>query len=332
MANDDDAAVVFGGEAAQEPADLSSVSGVEVGGGFVGEQDGRVVGEGAGDGDALLFPARELVGSEPESVAEPDAAEKVGGSVAGGAADGAGEVAGELDVLAGAERREEVEVLEDEPEVAWPAAGEPGSGAVVRSTLSMTIEPLVGRSMAPSIRSKVVLPLPEGPMPRTTSPAAMSRSTPSMAWTAMSPAPKVLVRCGRPGGRGCRHKPVRDCAPHTLRDLRPLPAAGHAEFGSEPTRSGEGQAPIRRASPRVGVAAVGARLFAGSHAPHERQPDGLAAPVGVRVAVDVLVTVAGTFAVDHRTAAGTGARAQPGLVPPVLYQQAPGSVTGDADR
>ena len=123
MADDDDAAAVFGGEAAQEPGDLASVSGVEVGGGFVGEQDGGVVGEGAGDGDALLLAAGELVGPEPEAVAEPDAVEKVGGAVAGGVAGGAGEVAGELDVLAGAERGEQVEVLEDEPEVAGPQRG-----------------------------------------------------------------------------------------------------------------------------------------------------------------------------------------------------------------
>jgi hypothetical protein len=100
VADDDDAAVVFGGEAAQQPADVASVSGVEVGGGFVGEQDGGVVGEGAGDGDALFLAAGELVGPEAEPVPEPDAAEEVDGAGAGGVTDGAGEVAGELDVLA----------------------------------------------------------------------------------------------------------------------------------------------------------------------------------------------------------------------------------------
>ena len=108
----------------------------------------------------------------------------------------------------------------------------------------------------------------------------------------------------------------------------PSRPAARADLGSEPARSVGGPTPIRRASSRVGMAAGGARLIAGSHAPHERQPDGLAAPVGVRVAEDMLVTVAGAFAVDHRTAAGTGAPAQPGLVPWVAVPAGPGICHG----
>ena len=99
------------------------------------------------------FSPPESWSPEAEPVPEPDLAEEVDGAGAGGATDGAGEVAGELDVLAGAECGEQVEVLEDEPEVVARSAGRRRSGAA-RSTPSMTTEPLVGRSMAPSIRSR----------------------------------------------------------------------------------------------------------------------------------------------------------------------------------
>jgi hypothetical protein len=66
----------------------------------------------------------------------------------------------------------------------------------------------------------------------------------------------------------------------------------------------------------------GLGLLAGSHAPHERQPGGPAAPGGVRFAVEQLVTVAGTFAVGHRTAARTRASAHRG---PVLRAAVPSS-------
>ena len=49
------------------------------------------------------------------------------------------------------------------------------SGAVARSTPSTTIEPDVGRSIAPRIKSRAVLPLPDGPMIRSTSPRSGSR-------------------------------------------------------------------------------------------------------------------------------------------------------------
>jgi hypothetical protein len=68
----------------------------------------------------------------------------------------------------------------------------------------------------------------------------------------------------------------------------------------------------------------GLGLLAGSHAPDERQPDGLAAPEGVRFAVEELVTAGGTFAVDHRTAAGTRAPAHGGLVPRAPVPAIPG--------
>ena len=46
--------------------------GVQGGGGLVAEQDLRVVGQGAGDGDALLLAAGELGGVGPGPVAQAD--------------------------------------------------------------------------------------------------------------------------------------------------------------------------------------------------------------------------------------------------------------------
>ena len=50
---------------------------VEVGRGFVGEDDGRVVGQGAGDGDALLLASGQLSRQVVEAVAQADDGEQV---------------------------------------------------------------------------------------------------------------------------------------------------------------------------------------------------------------------------------------------------------------
>src|SRR5512138_651469 len=71
----------------------------------------------------------------------------------------------------------------------------------------------------------------------------------------------------------------------------------------------------RRASVALGCGGGrGLGSLAGSHAPHERQPGGPATPVAVRFAVEQLLPVAGTFAVDHRTAARRRAPAHGGPV------------------
>ena len=49
--------------------------GVEVAGGFVGEDDGGLVDEGAGDGDALALTAGELVGLVVHAGLEADGGE-----------------------------------------------------------------------------------------------------------------------------------------------------------------------------------------------------------------------------------------------------------------
>jgi len=62
VGDDDHSATVLFGEAAEDIEDGAAGGGIEGGGRFVGEDDGGVAGEGAGDGDALLLAAGEVGG------------------------------------------------------------------------------------------------------------------------------------------------------------------------------------------------------------------------------------------------------------------------------
>lgn len=85
---------------------------------------------------------------------------------------------------------------------------------------------------------------------------------------------------------------------------------------------GAGLRHLRRHRPPGGACSWGRRgnrvggvgPLAWSQSPHERQPDRLATPVGVGLAVDVLITVADSFAVGRRTITREWAPAHPGLV------------------
>ncbi|EMA68522.1 GDSL-like lipase/acylhydrolase domain-containing protein [Halorubrum distributum JCM 13916] len=87
--------------------------GVEVPRRLVREQHGGLVDQRAGDGDALLLPARELARLVVEPVAEPEPREQVRRPVARVAGVERGR---HRDVLDRGQRRQEVEVLEDEPD------------------------------------------------------------------------------------------------------------------------------------------------------------------------------------------------------------------------
>jgi hypothetical protein len=59
---DEDEGFALAVQVVEEIEDFFAGLGVEVAGGFVGEDDERAVGKGAGDGDALLLAAGKLVG------------------------------------------------------------------------------------------------------------------------------------------------------------------------------------------------------------------------------------------------------------------------------
>ena len=76
----DDQPVV--GDLLQHGHDLHAGLGIQSAGGLVGEQDLRVVDQGAGDRHPLHLPARELVGPFVDMVGQPDLGQRSQGPFA----------------------------------------------------------------------------------------------------------------------------------------------------------------------------------------------------------------------------------------------------------
>ena len=91
---------------------------VEVSGRLVGEQDGGLPGHRAGDGDALLLAARELAGQVPGAVRHPDAFERRFDPLPALGRLHAAVGERQLDVLEDRQVANQVEALEDEPDLA----------------------------------------------------------------------------------------------------------------------------------------------------------------------------------------------------------------------
>ena len=92
--------------------------GVQVAGGLVGKEQARPVDEGAGDRDSLLLAAGELAGVVPQPVSEAHR-----GQLRPGPVEGVGlarELAGRGHVLESGHGGDEMEGLEDDPDVAAP--------------------------------------------------------------------------------------------------------------------------------------------------------------------------------------------------------------------
>lgn len=96
---------------------------VEVAGWFVSEQDRRIIDEGAGDADALLFAAGEFAGQVVGAMAEANFFECATGF---GFVGHGVEVLREHDVFDGGEIRDEVKLLEDEADLVGAEAVELG--------------------------------------------------------------------------------------------------------------------------------------------------------------------------------------------------------------
>jgi hypothetical protein len=94
---------------------------------------------------------------------------------------------GKLDVLERRRPRQQVEALEDEPELLVPDPGEPVGFTLEISSPSSTYRPSVGRSMQPMMFISVVLPDPEAPMIATISPRSIRTETPFSTWRSTSP-------------------------------------------------------------------------------------------------------------------------------------------------
>ena len=98
--------------------DLLAGRGVEVPGRLVGEEEVRVVDEGAGDGHPLLLAARQFAGVVSQAVREPDGGELLAGPVE--RVGGARELARRGHVLEGGHGGNEVERLEHDADVSPP--------------------------------------------------------------------------------------------------------------------------------------------------------------------------------------------------------------------
>ena len=111
-------------QAAQQCNDLLPGLGVKVSCGFVGQNDAGIVGQGAGDGDALLLAARELGRLMVVSVAEADDIQKLHAAcdpVVGGCS---GEDSRQGNILQGRHNRNQVEGLEDIADRMAPQVGQ----------------------------------------------------------------------------------------------------------------------------------------------------------------------------------------------------------------
>ena len=118
-----DAGVV---ELLENAHDFDGRFGVEVAGGLVGQEQLRAVNQGAGNGDALLLSARELVGQVVVAGGQTDDLEGMHGSLAhffrGDAPRGVEH--GQLDVFERGGAREQIEPLEDKTELLVAHVGE----------------------------------------------------------------------------------------------------------------------------------------------------------------------------------------------------------------
>ena len=116
MGDDDEGLLEALAALPQQAHDLGGVAGVEVARGLVGEDDGRGVHEGAGDGDALLLTSGELAGEVVHAPVEPEGVRELSKPVLVHGA--AVEEGGQRDVLPGAEDRDQVVELVDEADLA----------------------------------------------------------------------------------------------------------------------------------------------------------------------------------------------------------------------
>lgn len=163
--------------------------GVELARRLVGDDQGRTVGQGAGDGHTLLLAAGQLTGALGGVPVQADKGEQEADALLALGAVGLAQPQRDADVLGGGEDRQQAEGLEDETD-AVPAQSEQFAftepaelGAVDADTAG------VGAVQPPMRLSSVVLPEPERPFRATSSPRPTLKDTPRTACTAVSPLP-----------------------------------------------------------------------------------------------------------------------------------------------
>ncbi|CAE7229328.1 bsn, partial [Symbiodinium necroappetens] len=128
VGNHDDGGAGFFVELDEEGHDGVGGNFVEVSGRLVGDEDGGVGDDGAGDGDALLLAAGELAGEVVGAVRDTHPLQRTGDAIVALPARERVDEQGELDVLVGSEDGDEVVELEDVADVFGAPVRELGAG------------------------------------------------------------------------------------------------------------------------------------------------------------------------------------------------------------
>ena len=176
-------------ELLEQGHDFFAGGGVEVSGWLVGEQDVRVVCEGPRDRHSLLLAAGELRRKVVGSSGEPDRLEELVDSGAAGVAVESARGHRHLDVLPRGQRRDEVELLEDEPDRGPPQPGQIGVAQPSQGRARRSPRRSSGDRARRAAAASSSLPDPLGPTMAMNSPASISRLTPSTALTPVAPSP-----------------------------------------------------------------------------------------------------------------------------------------------
>ena len=154
---------------------------VEVAAGLVGEQQRRVVDEGAGDRDALLLAAGELVGVAVELGREADQAQRLRHLGADLGAAGADHLQRVGDVVVDGAVGQQLEVLEDGADVAPQLRDlllRQGADVAAGDADACPRSP---RARGSAVLIRVDLPQPVGPTRKTNSPRSIASETRSSA-------------------------------------------------------------------------------------------------------------------------------------------------------
>ena len=182
MRDEDDRLATLAGERGQQVDDLVPRRRVEVPSRLVGEDDARLVRQRSSDRDALLLAARELAGQMAARPARPTAASsdstrarRSRAPVCAGERD--------LDVLRRGQRRDQVELLEDEAECAEAEAAERAVAERGEVTALEETAPSVAPVEPAEQLQQRRLPDPLGPTSATNSPSPITRSTSRTACT-----------------------------------------------------------------------------------------------------------------------------------------------------
>ena len=171
---------------AQQVEDLAARRRVEVARRLVGEHDGRPRDERARDRDSLLLAAGELGRPVRETLREPDLA--VSSSTHSRSGFVSGQLEREDDVLLAREHRQQVEELEDEPDVLAPELRQLRVVETRDVGARDRDRALVGRSSPARMCMSVDLPEPDGPITAVSLPAADVERHAAERVHAMSPS------------------------------------------------------------------------------------------------------------------------------------------------